>query len=95
MSNFNETKGVVFQMMKSTGIVRKVDELGRVVIPIELRRTLQIDEKDALEIYVDGEKIILKKYEPACIFCGNAEGITNFREKNICQSCLEAMKGVG
>lgn len=80
-------------MMKSTGIVRKVDELGRVVIPIELRRTLQIDEKDALEIYVDGEKIILKKYEPACIFCGNAEGIKDFKGKNICQTCLESMKG--
>jgi len=79
-------------MMKSTGIVRKVDELGRVVIPIELRRTLQIEEKDALEIYVDGEKIILKKYEPACIFCGNAEGITIFKDKNICQECLEKMK---
>lgn len=79
-------------MMKSTGIVRKVDELGRVVIPIELRRTLQIEEKDALEIYVDGEKIILKKYEPACIFCGNAEGITIFEDKNICQECLEKMK---
>jgi AbrB family transcriptional regulator, transcriptional pleiotropic regulator of transition state genes len=50
--------------MKSTGIVRKVDELGRVVIPIELRRTLNIEEKDALEIYVDEEKIILKKYQP-------------------------------
>lgn len=91
LSNFNE-RGF-FTMMKSTGIVRKVDELGRVVIPIELRRTLQIDEKDALEIYVDGEKIILKKYEPACIFCGNAEGIRNFKDKNICKSCLESMKG--
>jgi AbrB family transcriptional regulator, transcriptional pleiotropic regulator of transition state genes len=80
-------------MMKSTGIVRKVDELGRVVIPIELRRTLQIDEKDALEIYVDGEKIILNKYEPACIFCGNADGIKNFKEKNICKACMESMKG--
>ena len=68
-------------MMKSTGIVRKVDELGRVVIPIELRRTLRIEEKDALEIYVDGERIILKKYEPACIFCGNAENVRNFRGK--------------
>ena len=57
--------------MKSTGIVRKVDELGRIVIPIELRRTLDIDIKDALEIYVDGDQIILKKYEPACIFCQN------------------------
>ncbi|HEX6971267.1 MAG TPA: AbrB/MazE/SpoVT family DNA-binding domain-containing protein [Limnochordia bacterium] len=80
--------------LKSTGIVRKVDELGRVVIPIELRRTLQIAEKDALEIYVDGEKIVLKKYEPACIFCGNAEGVRNFRDKNICQDCLQAMKEV-
>ncbi|MGE5577107.1 MAG: AbrB/MazE/SpoVT family DNA-binding domain-containing protein [Syntrophothermus sp.] len=81
-------------MMKSTGIVRKVDDLGRIVIPIELRRNLQIDEKDALEIYVDGEKIILKKYEPACVFCGNAEGIRSFKEKNICRDCLEAMRGV-
>ncbi|HHT05105.1 MAG TPA: AbrB/MazE/SpoVT family DNA-binding domain-containing protein [Hydrogenispora sp.] len=81
-------------MMKSTGIVRKVDELGRVVIPIELRRTLRIEEKDALEIYVDGERIILKKYEPACIFCGNAENVRNFKEKNICQDCLDAMKVV-
>ncbi|NLW56089.1 MAG: AbrB/MazE/SpoVT family DNA-binding domain-containing protein [Firmicutes bacterium] len=81
-------------MMKSTGIVRKVDELGRVVIPIELRRTLQIEERDALEIYVDGEKIILKKYEPACIFCGNAENVQIFKDKNICTDCLEAMKNV-
>ncbi|NLY92273.1 MAG: AbrB/MazE/SpoVT family DNA-binding domain-containing protein [Firmicutes bacterium] len=81
-------------MMKSTGIVRKVDELGRVVIPIELRRTLRIEEKDALEIYVDGEKIILKKYEPACIFCGNAENVRNFKDKNICRDCLDAMKDV-
>lgn len=51
--------------MKSTGILRKVDELGRVVIPIELRRTLGIEEKDALEIYVDGDKIVLKKYVPS------------------------------
>ncbi|MDR1193586.1 MAG: AbrB/MazE/SpoVT family DNA-binding domain-containing protein, partial [Peptococcaceae bacterium] len=64
--------------MKSTGIVRKVDELGRVVIPIELRRTLGIDLKDALEIYVDEEKIILKKYEPACIFCGSANNVHHF-----------------
>jgi transcriptional pleiotropic regulator of transition state genes len=77
--------------MKSTGVVRKVDELGRVVIPIELRRTLGIAEKDALEIYVDQEKIILKKYEPACIFCGNADNITHFRGKNVCEECAKAM----
>ncbi|HOB89325.1 MAG TPA: AbrB/MazE/SpoVT family DNA-binding domain-containing protein [Bacillota bacterium] len=80
--------------MKSTGIVRKVDELGRVVIPIELRRTLQIEEKDALEIYVDGERIILKKYQPACIFCGNAANIKIFRDKNTCRDCLDEMKAL-
>lgn len=78
--------------MKSTGIVRRVDELGRVVIPIELRRTLEIAEKDALEIYVDGEHIILKKYQPACIFCGNAKDVENYKGKNICQSCLKEIK---
>ncbi len=77
--------------MKSTGIVRKVDELGRVVIPIELRRTLDIAEKDALEIYVDGDKIILRKYEPACIFCGEATEVVNFHNKRICRSCLQAL----
>ena len=78
--------------MKSTGIVRKVDELGRVVIPIELRRTLGIDEKDALEIYVDEDKIILKKYEPACIFCGNAKDVVTIRGKNVCAECLQQIK---
>ena len=70
--------------MKSTGIVRKVDELGRIVLPIELRRTLGIEEKDRIEIFVDGESIILRKYQPACIFCDNAKDIINYKGKNIC-----------
>lgn len=74
--------------MKSTGIVRKVDELGRIVLPIELRRTLGIAEKDALEIYVDGSSIILKKYEPACIFCGNAKDVIIHKGKNVCRTCV-------
>ncbi len=78
--------------MKSTGIVRKVDELGRVVIPIELRRTLGIDIKDALEIYVEGEHIIFKKYQPACIFCDSASNVTNYRGKLICRECLDTLK---
>jgi len=79
--------------MKSTGIVRKVDELGRVVIPIELRRTLSIAEKDPMEIYVGGDRIILRKYEPACscVFCGNADEVTVFKNKNICKECLDTM----
>ena len=78
--------------MKSTGVVRKVDELGRIVLPIELRRSLDIAEKDALEIYVDGEQVILKKYQPACVFCGEARYISNYKGKNICQKCFEEMK---
>lgn len=78
--------------MKATGIVRKVDELGRIVLPIELRRTLDIEERDALEIYVDGEQIILKKYEPSCIFCGDAREVINYKGKNICKNCLEEMR---
>lgn len=80
--------------MKSTGIVRKVDELGRVVIPIELRRTLSIGEKDALEIFVDGSHIILKKYEPACIFCGQAKDVQNFKGRNICPGCVEEIEKI-
>ena len=67
--------------MKSTGIVRKVDELGRVVIPVELRRMLGINIKDGLEIFVDRENIILRKYEPACIFCHSAENIISHQGK--------------
>lgn len=81
--------------MKSTGIVRKVDRLGRVVIPIELRRNLDIEEKDALEIFIDGEQIVLKKYAPACIFCGQAKDITTFKGKNICPSCLNEIENLG
>ena len=76
---------------KSTGIVRKVDELGRIVLPIELRRTLGIEEKDRIEIFVDGESIILRKYQPACIFCDNAKDIINYKGKNICPDCIRAM----
>lgn len=78
--------------MKSTGIVRKVDELGRIVIPIELRRTLDIEEKDSLEIYMNESSIVLKKYEPACVFCGSNKEILNYKGKNICSKCLEAIK---
>ena len=77
--------------MKSTGIVRKVDELGRIVLPIELRRTLDIDVKDSLEIYVDGDNIVLHKYMPACIFCGSVDSIVEFKGKNICPDCIKML----
>jgi len=78
--------------MKSTGIVRKVDELGRIVIPMELRRTLDIAEKDSLEIYTEGGQIILKKYQPTCVFCGEGKNMANYKGKNICTSCLSEIK---
>ena len=78
--------------MKATGIVRKVDELGRIVIPIELRRTLGIEEKDSLEIYVNEDTVILKKYEPACVFCGKSKNVTQFQGKNICEDCMEELQ---
>ena len=77
--------------MKSTGIVRKVDELGRIVLPIELRRTLDIAEKDPLEIYVSEDSIILKKYQPSCVFCDSAKGIVNYKGKNVCSACIKAL----
>ena len=78
--------------MKSTGIVIKVDELGRIVLPIEMRRTLDISERDALEIYVEGSSVILKKYKPSCIFCDSSKDITQFKGKNVCPKCLKELK---
>ncbi|MGI6727340.1 MAG: AbrB/MazE/SpoVT family DNA-binding domain-containing protein [Anaerovoracaceae bacterium] len=80
--------------MKATGIVRKVDELGRIVLPIELRRTLDIEIKDPIEIYVDGDYILLKKYEPACIFCGNAKDVKRIRDKNVCSDCIKELQNL-
>lgn len=79
--------------MKSTGIVRPVDQLGRIVIPKELRRTFNIGEFDSMEIYTEDETIILKKYAPTCIFCGEGKNIINYKGKNICKICLEDIKG--
>lgn len=74
--------------MKSTGMVRHVDELGRVVIPKEIRNKLDIKEKDPIEIYVEGNSIILKKFESNCIFCGNGKNLIDYRDKLICNKCL-------
>lgn len=76
--------------MKATGIVRKVDELGRIVLPVEMRRTLDIAEKDALEIYVEGTSVILKKYKPSCIFCDATKNVTMFKNKCVCPKCLRS-----
>lgn len=79
--------------MKATGIVRKVDDLGRIVLPVELRRTLHIHHNDALEIYTEGDQVILRKYEPSCIFCEETRNVVNFKGKNICRNCLDEIQG--
>ena len=77
--------------MKSTGIIRKVDELGRVVIPIELRNKFDIAEKDPIEIFVDGSSIVLKKSEPNCGFCGNTKTLITYKDKLVCSKCAQKL----
>ena len=81
--------------MKSLGIVRKVDELGRIVLPIELRRTLGLDTKDMLEIYVDADSIVLKRFNNACILCGSPEDVFEFKDKAVCSKCAKQLGTVG
>lgn len=77
--------------MKSTGIVRNIDELGRIVVPKEIRKKLGIANTDPVEIYVDGDKIILTKYIPVCHFCSGSENIVEYKGKQICKSCIEEL----
>lgn len=78
--------------MKSTGMVRKIDELGRVVIPIEIRNTLNIESRDPLEIFVEGDRIILTKFSPSCLFCDSTDKVVFFNGKRICHDCLAQLK---
>lgn len=80
--------------MKSTGIVRKVDQLGRIVIPIELRRTLGIDAKDDLEMTTDGDMIVYRKFVPRCAICGSEDGLKTYRDKMVCADCVEKAKSL-
>lgn len=80
--------------MKSTGITRHLDELGRIVLPKELRRTMHIEPKDELEIFIEEDRIVLKKYAPSCVFCNGEDGVTEeFMEKRVCRACIEKLKG--
>lgn len=77
--------------MKSTGIVRRMDELGRVVIPIEIRNKFDIKVKDPVEIFVDGSTIVLKKYEPNCVFCGSTKNLVEYNNKLVCSKCSKKL----
>ena len=78
--------------MKATGIIRNVDELGRIVVPKEMRKKMDIANSDPVEIYVDGDKIILTKYQPSCTFCGSEDEVVEFKGKKICALCIEEIK---
>lgn len=80
--------------MKSTGMVRKVDELGRIVLPSEIRKSMDINIRDSLEIFTDGGRIILQKYQPACIFCNDADNVVFFADKRVCRACIEKMRAL-
>ncbi len=79
--------------MKSTGIVRKVDELGRIVLPMELRRTFQLKPRDSIEIYTDNDMIILKKFQRTCVFCNSAEDVVEYKGKTVCSDCMAELMG--
>ena len=78
--------------MKSTGIVRRIDKLGRVVLPTELRRSLHLDWEDPIEIFVDGEHIILRKYQPGCLFCGGLDEVVTHNGASVCRSCIRELE---
>ena len=78
--------------MKSTGIVRRIDDLGRIVLPVEIRKNLSLSSKDAVEIFVNEDTIVLKKYEPSCIFCGSGEDVKLYKGKLVCEKCLNDLK---
>jgi transcriptional pleiotropic regulator of transition state genes len=83
-------KGAI--IMKSTGMIRKVDDLGRVVLPAEMRRMLEINEQDELELYVEGDKLILQKFLPRCIFCGDDRRLVSYYGKNLCMNCIATLR---
>lgn len=77
--------------MKTTGVLRKIDGLGRVVIPMEIRNKLEISQNDPLEIHVEGNSIVLRKYEPDCTFCGSSKNVIEFKGKNVCEKCCKEL----
>ena len=81
--------------MKETGMIRPVDRLGRVVIPMEIRRRFNMEnEGDCFEIFTEDDKIILKKYKPSCVFCGSLENVFTYNKQVICQDCIERLKKI-
>ena len=82
-------EGDIMAKTKDTGMIRRLDELGRIVIPIEIRNQFNIVEKDPIEIYVEDNSIVLKKFEPNCIFCGKTNDLVEYKKRLICKKCID------
>lgn len=78
--------------MRSLGMVRRIDELGRIVLPIEIRRMMELNPGEGVEIFSEKNRVILQKYSPACIFCGEADEIISYKDKKICRKCYEELR---
>ena len=78
--------------MKDTGIVRVIDEMGRLVLPKEMRRKMDIESGDEIEFFAEGDRIVLRKFQPSCLFCGGDAVLTEYKDKRICAHCLEELK---
>lgn len=80
--------------MKPAGVVRKVDQLGRIVLPKSLRKRYQMNEGDPVEILVQGDHIILERYRPRCVFCNTLDDVREFKERYLCGTCMTEMTGL-
>lgn len=77
--------------MSTNGYLRRVDELGRIVLPIELRRALEIEERDLMNISMEGDALLVRKHRPYCLFCGADADLLTYRHKSVCRTCLRAL----
>lgn len=78
--------------MKSSGITRRIDELGRVVIPVEMRRALDIGDREALEISVESDGIMLRRAHVGCVFCNSNKDMSLFHGKSVCSKCMQELQ---
>lgn len=85
-----ERRGI---FMRAVGYVRQIDKLGRLVLPSDIRKSLGITSGiDSVEFFLDNDSVVIRKYRPACVFCGNAENITTFKDQSVCSSCMEEIR---
>ncbi len=78
--------------MRATGVVRRVDQLGRIVLPKKLRKEFEFNEKNDIELLIDGDTIVLRKFMPSCVFCNTRDDVNVYKGRNICEKCMDELK---